>query len=189
MADAMATLTTLTTSARVGSGPYGNDHQYSLVWDAAATLADYSALSVALDADSRVDAVVPEGRVRLLASPLLPQHDVGFATATAQDRFAALDIDGVEEAWRLLGTSYPLLQLHPVTVAVVDSGLRLDPAEEGTAQFQNASEDASGHYIYWELYGSVWVGGGLASDGGERCQPRHVGGQRARCCRRRHAAA
>ena len=164
MADAMASVTTLTSYAQVGFGPYGNDFQYSLAWDAAATLTDYATLTTTLDADARVDAVVPEGRVRLFDS-LTPKHDVGFATSSVQDRFAAYDMDGVEETWRLLGTSYPLLQLQPVSVGVLDTGLRLDPSQEGTSQFQSASSTASGYYRYWALDGNVWDEAAVESDG------------------------
>jgi len=130
----------LTGYTQTGFIPYDNTYDWELTWDSSATLTDYVDLIDQLGTEADVDGIDAETPVQ--GTTLGTGMDMGMLWSGVQDAYAAQDIIGAEETWRLLATSYPLVTLGSPVVDVVDAGM-FDNAVDGIVPFSagNVSEE------------------------------------------------
>lgn len=138
MTDAMAVVTDLSGFTEVGYEPSSNTWLYELSWATGSDLDDYVDLVDFLNAEGDVDGLLPEVPAETTASFGFGT-DVSMGWAGVQDDYAALDIIGAEETWRLLSTAGSSLTLGAVEIAVIDSGLRYNLDPDGNYPFNESN--------------------------------------------------
>lgn len=138
--DAASTVPALVGWTRVGLSPQTNTWQVELDGDAAATVADWDDLEEALLADPEVDDVGAEMPLLATAGGFGPGQDINSSWSGVQALYAAYDMVGIEEAWRLFASTSATLIPGKPDVVVIDSGLL--PVAAGNVKTDSASKNA-----------------------------------------------
>ncbi|NOY26325.1 MAG: hypothetical protein GXP62_10680, partial [Oligoflexia bacterium] len=138
---AVTAITPLLGYSQVGFSPDTNTWQVELSWDTLATVSDWDDLCDYLIADANVDDAIVEAPVWANATGFGPGQDVATSWQGVKSYYAAYDMIGIEEAWRLFAATSPTLTPYSPEVVVIDSGL-LPASPAGAANGSEPRWDA-----------------------------------------------